>query len=661
MEGMVDRLRILLVAIICAIPALAAGAAAAATSDQPTAAQIAAYQAAFEAVTQDKWADARRLAQQGGHPLLRDAVSWYVLTGNEELGAFSEYSRLLRDHPDWPRRGLLESGAERTMSGMSADKIIGWFAGREPRTLEGAFKLASALLATGQKAQAHALVKKSWTKLDAVSVPAEDMFLLAFNDLLTREDHWARVDRLLWNDGQTAVKRILSRLDAGHRTLAEARIALRNRGRDLSAKIAAVPPELAHDAGLIYERARYRRQQDDPDGVLALFDKPLSAVTRPDLMWRELDIAARYALEQRQNKLAYSLAKQHGATTGTTFAEGEWMAGWIALRFLKDANTAYGHFTAMHRGVTSPLSKSRAAYWAGRAAEVLKKPTDADRWYREAAVYSTTYYGQLAASALGVNPPLPMPAVPAATPAEKTVFATRDLVRVVQLLGQIGRAEEAKPFLNTLIENARTPGEQRLGVELAASLGRADVTLAAAKVARQKGTELVDYLFPVKKFINPGAPETALVLGVIRQESAFDPEAVSSAGARGLMQLMPATAKSVAKRLGLKYTKDKLTADSEFNISLGRAYLSELLNRHGGSYVLSIAAYNAGPARVSEWTARFRDPRRNGVDVIDWVELIPISETRNYVQRVLENTQVYRHRLGDTQIAMGSLEQDLQR
>ena len=661
MEGMVDRLRILLVAIICAISALSAGSASAAASDQPTAAQIAVYQAAFQAVTQEKWADARRLAQQGGHPLLRDAVTWYVLTSNDQLGTFPEYSRLLRDHQDWPRRSLLESGAERTMSGMSADKIIAWFGGREPRTLEGAFKLASALMATGQKSQAHTLVRKSWTKLDAVSVPAEDMFLLAFNDLLTRDDHWARVDRLLWNDGQTAAKRILSRLDADHRVLAEARIAVRNHGKDMSAKVAAVPPELAHDPGLIYERARYRRQQDDLDGVLALFDQPLTSIGRPDLMWRELDTAARYALERHQDKLAYGLAKQHGATSGTTFAEGEWTAGWIALRFLKDPTTAYGHFTAMHRGVTSPLSKSRAAYWAGRAAEALKKQAEADRWYREAAAYSTTYYGQLAASALGVNSPLPMPVVPTPTPGEKAAFIQRDLVRVVQLLGQIGRADEAKPFLNTLIEMARTPGEQRLGVELAASLGRPDVTLSAAKVARQKGTELVDYLFPVKKFVNPGAPETALVLGVIRQESAFDPEAVSSAGARGLMQLMPATAKSVAKRLGLKYTKDKLTADGDFNISLGRAYLSELLTRHGGSYVLSIAAYNAGPARVSEWTARFRDPRRSGVDVIDWVELIPLSETRNYVQRVLENTQVYRHRLGDTQIAMTTLEQDLQR
>jgi soluble lytic murein transglycosylase len=290
----------------------------------------------------------------------------------------------------------------------------------------------------------------------------------------------------------------------------------------------------------------------------------------------------------------------------------------------------------------------------------MKRQPEAEGWLREAAVYSTTYYGQLAASTLGLKPPLPMPAMPQPTPQEKAAFAKRDGIRLVQLLGQIGRPDETKPFVTTLIESARTPGEQRLGVELAASLGRPDVTLAAAKVARQKGTEMVEYLFPVKKFPDAGTPETALVLGVIRQESAFDPEAVSSAGALGLMQLMPATAKYVSKKLGLKYAKEKLTSDTNFNISLGRAYLTELLADHGGSYVLSIAAYNAGPRRVSEWTARFRDPRRKDVDVIDWVELIPLSETRNYVQRVLENTQVYRHRLGDTQIAM-TLEKDLLR
>jgi soluble lytic murein transglycosylase len=659
MGGIVDRLRFLLAAIICSI-LFAASAPVAAADDQLTAAQIATYRSAFEAVEADRWAEATRLGQQGGNKLLTDVVTWYVLSGNDQLASFADYARLLRDHPDWPRRSAMEAAAERTMSGMSADKIVAWFGGREPRTLEGAFRLASALVTVNQKAQAQAVVKKAWINTDALTIQGEATFVMAFNDMLTQADHWARVDRLLWNDSQTAANRILPRLDPAHHKVAEARMALRNQAKNVTAKVDAVPAELARDAGLIYERARFRRKQDDLPGMAALFDKPLANVARPDLLWRELESAARGALETRQYKVAYNLAMQHGAKSGTTFAEGEWLAGWIALRFVNDADTAYKHFTAMFDGVSSPLSKARAAYWAGRAATALNKKPDADRWYWQASLYPTTYYGQLGAGEIGVNPPLPMPPMPKTTPQEQASFAKQDMTQVVRLLGQIGREEEAKTFLTALVENSKTRGEQRLAVDLAASLGRADLTLAAAKVARQKGTEMVEYLFPVKKLINPGTPETALVLGVIRQESAFDPEAVSSAGARGLMQLMPATAKYVSKKLGLKYALAKLTEDTNFNISLGRAYLADLLDDHGGSYVLAIAAYNAGPRRVSEWTARFRDPRRQDVDVIDWVELIPISETRNYVQRVLENTQVYRHRLGDTQVAM-SLAQDLQR
>lgn len=654
------KLRIGLIALVCALIATDPAPSPAAGGDNLTAGQIAAYQAAFEAVARDKWTEARRLADQGGYPLLRDAVAWFVLTADGTTAPFADYARLLRDHPDWPRRGTLEAAAERAMTGMPADQILAWFAGREPRTLEGAFRLAGALGAKGQRPQALALVRKSWIELDALTLSAEAAYLAAFGNLLTGDDHWNRVDRLLWNDNQTPAKRVLPRLTPGQRALVEARLALRNRARGADQKVAAVPAELARDPGLIYERARYRRKNDDLAGMVGLFEPPLASVPRPDLLWRELDAAARHALETRQYQAAYNLARQHGARNGPTYAEGEWMAGWIALRFLKDAKTAYRHFAAMHAGVGTPLSKSRAAYWAGRAMEAVGGKPEAEGWYRAASRYTTTYYGQLAVGQLGGKPPLSMPGAPEATAAEKAAFAKKDMVRVVQLLGQIGRADETKPFLTALIEGGRTAGEQRLGVELAASLGRPEVTLAAAKVARQKGTELIEHLFPVKPLGAATAPETALVLGVIRQESAFDPEAVSSAGARGLMQLMPATAKSVAKKLGLKYSKDKLTADTQFNIALGRAYLAELLDDHGGSYVLAIAGYNAGPRRVSEWTARFRDPRRQGVDVIDWVELIPIPETRNYVQRVLENTQVYRHRLGGTQVAQ-SLEQDLRR
>jgi soluble lytic murein transglycosylase len=254
---------------------------------------------------------------------------------------------------------------------------------------------------------------------------------------------------------------------------------------------------------------------------------------------------------------------------------------------------------------------------------------------------------------------LQFPPLPAVGKSERAAFAKNELAQVVEALGRVGVPEQAKPFLNKMIEQTKSPVEHHMIVELAAGLGRDDLTVATAKSARAAGTELLDYLFPLRKIAGGDGPEKALVLAVIRQESAFQADAISSAGARGLMQLMPATAKHTAKRVGLAYSPGKLN-DPTYNIALGRAYLGGLLVDYNGSYVLSLAGYNAGPRRVMEWMGQNRDPRRKGVDVIDWVESIPISETRNYVQRVLENLQVYRHRLGGTQLAV-SLEQDLAR
>jgi soluble lytic murein transglycosylase len=378
------------------------------------------------------------------------------------------------------------------------------------------------------------------------------------------------------------------------------------------------------------------------------------------MLWREIDDAARRALSRGQVKVAYKLAIQHGAKDGTAFAEGEWLAGWIALRFLHEPKTAYAHFTRLHGGVGSPISKARAAYWAGRAAEELKKKEDARSWYAEAAQLPTTYYGQLAAQRSGQRGPLHFPAMPEPTGQQAADYAKRELVQVVQQLHEIDQADRAKSFLLRLVDLAKTPVEHRLTAELAASLGRNDLMVATAKASRLDGVEMVDQLYPVVSVPAGDRPEAALTLAIIRQESAFQSDALSSAGALGLMQLMPATAKSVAARIGLPYSKPRLTSDPTYNMMLGRAYLGQLIEDYGGSYVLAIAGYNAGPKRVSEWIGQNRDPRMKSVDAVDWVESIPLSETRNYVQRVLENVQVYRNRIGGTQIAL-SIEQDLKR
>ncbi len=631
----------------------------AAASDKLSSTDQAAYRAAFAAVAAEKWGEARSLALKGKNPLPAKVIQWLDLTRPGPGRSFGELSQFLRDNPDWPGQDALRAQAERSMlTALPAETAIAWFGNRAPLTLEGAQRLAHALATQGDKAGAAAVARKGWVGQDARDEAAETLFLAEFAGLLRAEDNVARLDRLLWDNKHVAARRVMARVDSGHKALGEARLALRNAAGNADAAVGRVPQKLLNDPGLVFERARWRRRNDQFETIPALFEQPLAGIGRPEIMWREIDDAARRALNRGQAKTAYRLARNHGATEGTTFAEGEWLAGWIALRFLNDPQTAYTHFTWMYDKVGSAISKARGAYWAGRAAEAQKQSAQAQKWYSDAAGWTTTYYGQLAAHRLGQDGPLQFPAVPEPTKEQRAAFAKNELARVVQVLGLLGEAERTRTFLTRLIDLSASPAEHRMVVELAGTLGRDDLMVAAAKSARAAGTELVELLYPVRQ-IQGDAPEKALVLAVIRQESAFDHTAVSSAGARGLMQLMPATGKGVAKKLGLGFSPAKLN-DPAYNITLGRSYLNSLLEDYGGSYVLSIAGYNAGPRRVSEFIGQNRDPRRKGVDVIDWVESIPLSETRNYVQRVLENVQVYRQRLGGTQLAL-SLEQDLNR
>jgi soluble lytic murein transglycosylase len=640
---------------LCAIAASSPAAAAALSgSDRLT------YQSAFKAAEDEKWPQANAMAARAKDPLLAKVILWMDLMRPDSDHPFSDYARFIAQNPDWPGQAALQSQAELAMPLDAPSKeVLAWFGKREPRTLAGAMQLGRALQANGEKTQATKVLRRGWVELDS-GEDDEKRFLGKFGGLLTGDDHIARLDRLLWDNKQDAARRMMSRVDAAHRALGEARLGLRNGKGNATKLVARVPKKLQRDAGLVYERARWRRRNDLHDSIPELFVPPLKQVSRPDILWREIEDAARKALARGEPKTAYKLAVQHGAKDGTTFAEGEWLSGWIALRFLHDPKTASVHFKRLHAAVSSPISKARAGYWAGRAAEDLKQKNEAQKWYADAAQYSTTYYGQLAAQRAGYNGPLHFPAVPAPSKQQQAALLKRELAQVVQQLHEIDEADRARTFLLRLVDLADSPAEHRLVADFAGSLGRNDLMVAAAKASRLDGVELVEQLFPMLSVPAGETPEKALTLAVIRQESAFQEDAVSSAGALGLMQLMPATAKSVAKKSGLRYAKGRLTSDPGYNITLGRAYLNELLGKFGGSYVLSIASYNAGPGRTVEWLGKNGDPRRKTVDTIDWIESIPFSETRNYVQRVIENVQVYRHRLGGTQIAI-SIEQDLAR
>ena len=633
----------------------------AASGETLSAGDKAIYRSAFKAAEQDHWVDARRLAGMARNKLPAKIIQWLDLTRPGPGRPFDEITQFIRDNPSWPLQNTLQAMAERNMpDGLSPDAVLAWFHGRDPQTAYGVAALARADIAHGRQAAAADILRAAWRDENFDSDNDESAFLTEFAGYLTPEDHVARLDRLLWNHDEQSARRILPLVDVGHQALAIARIALMKKDDSAAIAVGNVPPALQHDAGLLYELARSRRKAEDYVGAAAVLDPPPPMNSRPDLLWPELEDAARRAVLRGDMSVGYRLAAGHQATDGVTFADGEWLAGWIALRFLDDFKQSYAHFTGLYTGVTSPISKARGAYWAGRAAEEMGDLATAQNWYRAAASNLTTYYGQLAAARIGSRDALQFSPMPQPTKAERGKFEGRELVRVVRLLAQLDQSDRTRVFLQKMTDDATKPTDLRMIADLAHQIGRDDLAVMVAKSAHTKGVDLIDYLFPLRAIPAGAGPEQALLLAVIRQESAFDVKAVSSAGALGLMQLMPFTAKHVAKTLKTRFRPKDLTKDGNYNIQLGRAYLQELLEFFDQSYVLSIAAYNAGPDRVNQWIQQYGDPRDYDVDVVDWIETIPLSETRNYVQRVLENLQVYRHRLGNYQVVQ-SLQQDLTR
>jgi soluble lytic murein transglycosylase len=616
--------------------------------------------AAFAAIEQEHWAQAKTIIARVKNPLARKMVDWLDLRQAGVGRPFADYVAFLAANPAWPNHWTVRSQAEHAMPDDLPDAaVLKFFEKHDPNTIGGVMRMAAALNAGGQTVRATALLRQGWVEMD-FSDADEQQFLALYRQSLRPEDDIRRLDRLLWEEKRDQARRLLPRVDDGHRQLALARLSLMAEA-PTDAAVAAVPAALLKDPGLIFDRARWHRRMGQYDKAVALLDPPPAAVARPEILWPELEDAARRALLRGDISVAYRLAEAHGVATNANFADGEWLAGWIALRFLREKQAGYQHFTRLYGGVTAGLSKSRGAYWAGRAAEDMGDKAKALEWYGLAAGYMTTYYGQLAAHRLGTDAALRFPPMPQASKADAAEFNRRELVRVVRLLDEIDQANRARPFLSRLVEQATSPTEFRLIADLANELGR-EYAISVAKQARQKGVELFDYLFPLRAVPRGVGPEAELVLAVIRQESGFAPDAVSPAGAMGLMQLMPSTAAQLARQMKIKkFDKKRLTKDPGFNLTLGRAYLGQMVERFDGSYVLAVASYNAGAARVAGWVRLYGDPRDKSTDVVDWIETIPFNETRNYVLRVMENLQVYRHRLGHTHEPELQLAQDLAR
>ena len=645
--------RLVLLLVVLALPVRLADAAALSDADRQ------AYRQAFADIRAGDWAGASVQAQQAKDPLLGKAIRFLDMTRQGSSWRFGDIMEFVASNPDWPLEHLLRQRAEEAITNASDDEVGRWFARFPPVTAIGRLREADFLLAHGQTDRAVAEIRQVWISSDFNAFD-EKPILQRYGHYLRQVDDVARLDRLVWDGKEEAAHRMLPRVDAGHRAEALARLAYANVSKTAEKLASKVPANLTQDAGFLFERMRWYRRKEKYDKAIADLLKAPKNQVRPQLWWAERENLARHALQEGNAQRAYELAKQHGMTEGANFADAEFLAGWIALRYLHDAKDASDHFARLYGSVTRPISLSRGAYWAGRAQQELGNREQANGWYAKGAQYLATYYGQLAAAQIGADGKAAVLDDPKPTPQEIAAFDQKELARIVRELADAEAADFAKPFVLKLSDLAKTPGEHALVAALATETLRPDLAVAVARRASYVGVTLLALGYPLAQIPPGGNVEGPLVLAMARQESGLDQSAVSPVGARGILQLMPATAKRIAKDLQLPFSQQRLLTDPTYNLTLGRAYLEDMLDRFGGSYVLAVAAYNAGPARVSEWEHDLGDPRAKQTDVIDWVESIPFRETRTYVQRVLENLQVYRLRMGDRNLAF-SLALDLKR
>ncbi|SCA55076.1 conserved exported hypothetical protein [Candidatus Terasakiella magnetica] len=617
---------------------------------------------AFQDAKKKKWSRASKKAVKAKNATPAKLVRWMQIIDPKKDVPFQEIAAFISHNSDWPRQSILQRRAEEAMSqSLPPEAVLKWFNGRQPRSANGHISLAGALKQLGRTHEMREQVRKSWKNVN-FGRDQQKQFYRKYKKYLTYQDHIDRLDRLLWEGRYYPARRMLPYVKKDWQRLAEARLTLRRMRGGVDGAISRVPKKFINHPGLLFERMRWRRIKGRYEGATELFFKAPKNLPYAHVWWKQRVIMARQAIREGHYSEAYRMVTNHGLDYGANYADAEWIAGWIQLRFLKDPNLALEHFEKLNKAVKFPISKARAAYWKARSFDDLNKAQEAKTWYEKAAQYPTAYYGQLASERLGKKSKVSVNLKAQPNRQERITFEQSELVDVVTFLQRLGERDEMRSFIYQLNTMSTTAGWRTLVAELAIKAGRPDLAVYVGKKALREGHGVIEAAYPVldEKLMRK-TPEAALVHGIVRQESAFYEKAKSRAGARGLMQLMPRTAYRLAKQKNYRYSRKKLTSSPKMNVWLGSEYLDVLLKKFKGSYVLSLASYNAGPHRARQWIREFGDPRTDDRDyVIDWVEQIPFSETRNYVQRVLENVQIYRYRLKTTQIA-SSLEADLKR
>jgi soluble lytic murein transglycosylase len=620
----------LFVVLLCAGPTLA---------DTPQA-----MRTALELSSGRDWDGALAVAPAGAG---RDVIEWQRLRAGD--GRLGEYEDFLARNPDWPGLTLLrEKGEEAVARSDDPARVIRWFTAGPPRTGAGAVAYVRALLAEGRVAEAETAAMEAWSGLSFS--PEEEAALISLKPDALELVHDLRLDTLLWEGRRAEASRLLPRMAPEVQALAKARLALQGEAKGVSALIDALPKAQADDAGLAHDRFIWRMKRDAYDDALEMIlarSTSAAALGRPEAWADRRAILARWLMRKGRPAEAYRVAAAHfippGGGGASDYADLEFLAGFIALRRLADPAAALPHFKNLLAAVSTPISLARANYWIGRAEEAAGQ--DGTASFQAAARHQTAFYGLMAAERLGLTLDANLLADPAVPDWRGASFRKSSVLAAAELLLQAGDLTMAKRFLLHLAESQDETGLAQLA-EMVTDWGQPHLEVLIGKAAAERGLILPEAYYPIPDFVPDGlSVSRALALAIARRESEFDPAARSSADARGLMQVLPGTAKLMAARLGKPFDAGKLTSDPAYNVAMGAAYLAEMAEEFGPSIALIAAGYNAGPGRPRRWIAEFGDPRNPDVDIVDWVETIPFTETRTYVMRVAEGVVIYRARL----------------
>ncbi|RPH03176.1 MAG: lytic transglycosylase domain-containing protein [Alphaproteobacteria bacterium TMED93] len=603
------------------------------------------FKASLKEGDKTKWARSLTSGKKINNKVAKKIIKWRWLTAQDGLTDINTLKQFYLENRNWPKQYKIKEKIESKIS-IKNDKVeMLWFQENPPKSGIGKIKLAEMLIKNNFKNEGFWLLNEAW-KNNTFSYSEEKYILTKFKNKISKVSHNQRIEELIWNRTWGSARRQLKRVNNDIKLFSTAKITLSRRRGNVDNVVKKVPKKYLSYESLIYERIKWRRRAKLEKSSFELLLSYKGNITKPDRWWKEVNYHSRKQMRYKNYKSSINLLKNFNNNTNTFSYQSSWLIGWLSLTFEKDPKTAYESFTKMFENVRTPISKARSSYWAGKSAEITGDSIAASLWYDRAAAFPSTFYGQLAIKKNGKKFFIPDLSQNISDDDIKGFFKN-PLIKALIILNQANHKKLFKVFTRQIIKDLKNTKETILLINFLNQINKTSLAIYTGRKAIYKNIYLpsLNYPLPKKTLLETYKKDSYIplnvALAITRQESAFEMGAISRAGARGLMQLMPRTARVTAKKINYKYSRKNLTTSPSYNIKLGTFYFKEMLDKFNGSYVLALASYNAGPNRVKRWLKTYGDPRKNEIDQVTWIELIPISETRNYVQRVLEGIYMY--------------------